>query len=392
MAVHRNGTLHLMFLVTLFSIMPVSLIAPVLPAVGSALGVSPGDIGWVITAYTLPGALFAIPLGILSDKYGRKQVLIPGLLLFGCFGGLCFFANDFFTLNLFRFLQGIGGAILSSLVYIVIGDLFEGADRIKAMGLNAAVLSMGTGIFPFVGGGLALIRWDLPFLVFSLAVPAAGVLFLYFKNPQHHENADLRLYSKGCGKYLLSQGTLAMFFLGTLTFMLLFGGILTYFSMYLHQVFNLSPAVIGMFLGGSSLVTAGIASQAGKISKRVNPNRMLAVSFVCFAVSFAVIPFIPYLELMMAPIILFGLGMGLNVPIIQDVAAGLAPMEYRGLLVSTLGTLIRLGQTLGPILFGWVLEFWGLPMVFVAALLVSLTTAGFLQWTKMFSSIHVSRE
>lgn len=390
--VHRNKTLHLLFLVTLLSIMPISLIAPILPTVGKAMEVSPEDIGWVITSYTLPGVLFAILFGILSDKLGRKQVLIPGLLIFGFFGGFCYFATDFFTLNTLRFLQGIGGAILGSLVYIFIGDLFVGTDRIKAMGLNAAVLSMGTGIFPFIGGGLALIQWNLPFLGFFLAIPMAVIVYLYLDNPREIESSSLRLYTRDCKKYLLNWNTLVLFFLGTLTFMLLFGGILTYLSMYLSVRFNLSPMTIGMFLGGSSLITAGIASQAGRISKKINPNRMLVFSFVLYAISFLLIPWISHVALMMIPILLFGLGMGLNVPVIQDVAAGIAPAEYRGLMVSSLGTLIRLGQTLGPILFGWILFIGDLSLIFLVALIVSIVVAVTLEQTKMFSSIKVSRD
>jgi MFS family permease len=220
----------------------------------------------------------------------------------------------------------------------------------------------------------------------------AFVMYRHLQNPQEIESSNLRLYTRDCKKYLLNRNTLVLFSLGTLTFMLLFGGILTYFSMYLSDRFGLSPMTIGMFLGGSSLITAGVASQAGKIAKSINPNRMLVFSFVLFAVSFLLIPFIPHVGLMMIPILCFGLGMGLNVPVIQDVAAGIAPAEYRGLMVSSLGTLIRLGQTLGPIVLGWVLWIGDLSLIFKVALIASLIVAVLLERAKIFSSIEVTRD
>jgi MFS family permease len=88
---------------------------------------------------------------------GRKKIIVPSLLLFGIAGTACAFARDFNLLLLLRLLQGIGAASLLSLSVTLIGDLYAGDRRANAMGYNASVTSIGTAIYPTVGGALATI-------------------------------------------------------------------------------------------------------------------------------------------------------------------------------------------------------------------------------------------
>lgn len=89
-----------------------------------ALGVNQEDAAWLISAFTIPGLLFTPLVGLLSDRYGRRRVLIPCLFLFGAAGGACFFASGFGALVTLRFLQGIGSAPLNVLNAALIGDFF----------------------------------------------------------------------------------------------------------------------------------------------------------------------------------------------------------------------------------------------------------------------------
>jgi len=73
-------------------------------------------VGLLITAFTLPGIILVPIMGILADKFGRKKILVPSLMLFGIAGGSCFFFKNFSILLLLRFLQGIGG-----IIYVILG-------------------------------------------------------------------------------------------------------------------------------------------------------------------------------------------------------------------------------------------------------------------------------
>lgn len=170
--VYRDRNLQLIFGVTLMAVLGVSSITPVFPQIARAFGVSPQEVGLLITVFTLPGVLLTPILGVLADRWGRKPVLVPALLLFGVAGGACGFAPRYDVLLALRFLQGVGAASLGSLNLTLIGDLYGAKSRTAAMGYNASVLSVGTGSYPTIGGALALFGWSYPFLLPLLALPS----------------------------------------------------------------------------------------------------------------------------------------------------------------------------------------------------------------------------
>jgi hypothetical protein len=133
-------------------VMAVALLSPALPEIMDHFGISKVEIGLLVTAYTLPGVFMAIFIGVLADRLGRKQVLVPCIFLFGIAGGACIFSPDFHTLLILRVFQGIGGAGLVTLSITLIGDYFHGLERAEAMGLNASALSNCERYFDILAG------------------------------------------------------------------------------------------------------------------------------------------------------------------------------------------------------------------------------------------------
>ena len=103
----RDRNLHIIFSITLIAVLAVSSITPAFPQISRELGVSPARIGWLISAFTVPGVFLTPVLGVAADRWGRKQVLVPSLLLFAVAGTACAFATDFQTLLGLRLLQGV---------------------------------------------------------------------------------------------------------------------------------------------------------------------------------------------------------------------------------------------------------------------------------------------
>ena len=156
---YRDPNLLIVFGVTLTAVLAVSSIAPALPTIRDALGISDLQVGLLITAFTFPGMVLAPFLGVLADRYGRKRILVPSLFLFGIAGTACALAPDFNSLIRLRIFQGVGGAALGSINTTVIGDMYAGRQRAAAMGLNASVLNVGTAAYPLIGGALAALAW-----------------------------------------------------------------------------------------------------------------------------------------------------------------------------------------------------------------------------------------
>ena len=82
----RNKNLYIIFCVTLISVMGVASITPAFPAIMKFFSLDPHQVGWLISAFTLPGILLPPVAGILADRFGRKRILVPSLFLFGAAG------------------------------------------------------------------------------------------------------------------------------------------------------------------------------------------------------------------------------------------------------------------------------------------------------------------
>jgi MFS family permease len=188
----RRNDLHIIFCVTMIAVIEVSVISPVLPAISTALRITSREANLLIVVFTLPGIFLSPLMGILADRFGRKRVLIPSLLVFGVCGSACFFVDSFGMLLVLRFLQGGGSASIGSLNQTIIGDLFPGRERIRAMSYNSSIISIGTMIYPAIGGAVALLGWHYPFLVASIAFPVALLVSLNLDTPQLMHNGKFR--------------------------------------------------------------------------------------------------------------------------------------------------------------------------------------------------------
>lgn len=338
-------------------VMGVSLISPIFPAVIEHFDITERQVGLVVTAYTLPGVFVAVVIGVLADRYGRKRILLPLLLLFGIAGAGCALAPNFRTLIVLRVFQGIGGAGLVTLSTTLIGDYYDGAQRGAAMGLNASVLSIATATYPFVGGLLGTIGWFAPFILFILAVPIAVWALFELVEPTAGESVGLKEYTHRVGQIASSGETLAGAFAGFLAFVLLYGGIITYFPVLMEQRFGASSTVIGGLQSSMSIVVAIVTSQNGVLVKRFSERALFTTGFLGYGIGLVLIPFVPSPLWFLLPLAVFGFGHGLVVPNVQTFMTKLAPGQFRAATMSLYNIALRLGQTLGPVVLGLVYVF-----------------------------------
>ena len=348
------------------AVLGVASITPAFPKIEKVLNISEQQVGLLITVFTLPGVILTPVLGVLADRFGRKQILIPSLILFGIAGTSCFFTRHFDLLLVFRLVQGIGAASLGSLNVTLIGDFFEGRNRTAAMGYNASILSIGTASYPAIGGALATIGWYFPFLLPSLAVPIALVALYSLKTPMPVNNQNLKEYLVKAWKGIKDKRVIGIFIASIFTFIILYGAYLTFLPFLLDSDFSASPLIIGLFMSVMSLTTAVTSSQLGRLSGKFSQQILLKAAFVIYALALIIIPLTPHLLLMIIPLVFFGIAHGLNIPSLQTMLTNLAPVENRAAFMSLNGMVLRLGQTLGPLIMGFVFGLSGIAGVYYA--------------------------
>lgn len=240
----RRPSPLLIWSITLTGITANTLIAPVLPDILEAFDRPDSYAGLLVASASLPGVLAAPFIGVLADRFGRKRILLPCLTLFAVTGALAVLAPSFWILVGVRFFMGIGTAGLINLAVVIIGDHYDGAERVRQVGRNAAVLTSGLALLPLFAGILEEIgTWRL-----SLAPSALGLLtavaaarMLDDVSPPR-DGAGLAEQLRAAREVLRSPAVAATIASGFLIFVMIFGLFLTTLPVYLEEEFGLSAA------------------------------------------------------------------------------------------------------------------------------------------------------
>ena len=363
--IYRDTNLQIIFCVTMISIIGFVSITPAFPNIIEELNISPQDVGLLISVFTFPGIILTFVFGVLADRIGRKKILVPSLMLFGIAGGACALTRDFNLLLILRFFQGIGAAPLMTLSVTIIGDLYSGRERTTAIGYDVSALNISAASFPSIGGALALLGWYYPFLLPIIAIPVGFLALFSLKIPEPKKEKRLPEYLRDAWQSIKNRQVFGLFVTSTATFIILFGSYLTYFPLIGHSL-GASPFVIGLIMSSRSLAAAFTSLQLGKITRVVSEKNLIKVAFILYALALVIIPFVSNLWVLLIPTIIFGIAHGINEPSFHALLSGLAPMKHRAAFMSVNQTVIRLGQTLGPLLMGLTFITWGISGAFYA--------------------------
>ncbi len=364
--VWKDHNLHVVWGVTLMAVLGSSSISPAFPRMTQELGVSPGQVGLLITVFTLPGVFLTPVAGVLSDKLGRKKVLVPSLLLFALAGGSCMLARSFELLLALRVAQGVGAAALGATNVTLIGDLFEGRERTAALGYNSSVLSVGTASYPAIGGALATFGWYYPFALPLLALPIAVLVLFSLHNPEPHNDQKLQEYFRSVWGAVKNRTVVGLFAGSLVTFIALFGPLIVYLPILMNERFGASPLVIGLVVASTSVVTALTSSQVSRLTAHFSEKWLVRSSFLLYAVALSLVPLMPSVWFLVLPTVIFGVAQRLKRGNALSLLNEAAPDENRGAFISLNSTILRLGQTLGPVLMAAAVVPFGLTGAYLA--------------------------
>lgn len=361
----RRPSLLLVFAITVTGITVNTMVTPGIPDILDGLHASRSLAGVFVGAGSLPGIIVAPAIGFLADRYGRREVLLPCLVLFALAGGLVLVAQEFWQVVVLRVLQGSGSAGLINLAVVIIGDHWDGNDRATLIGRNAAVLTVALAVFPLVGGGLTdLFGWRAPFAVYPVAlITAVAVARGLPRTPR--TDGSLMAQLRTASPYLRSPEYVSIISATVVVFALIFGGLLTLLPVHAEEAFGLGASWRGVLLGVPAIGSTTAAFSLGRLTARLGRRRLLLTASGLFGVALVTMGLTPILPLLLVGAVLFGLGEGASIPSLQDMAAGSGPAEVRGALVATQVGGARLGQTIGPALVSIGLSTTGADVTFV---------------------------
>ncbi|HME41558.1 MAG TPA: MDR family MFS transporter [Syntrophorhabdales bacterium] len=389
--------------------------------VGTAMPKIIGDLhgmerySWPFTAYMLFSTLAIVVFGRLSDLYGRKPVFLFGILFFLFSSALCGLSRSMLQLIIFRGLQGIGGGVLVSSAFIIVGQLFPPRERGKYMGLLVSMFGLASVLGPAVGGLITdHLNWRWVFYV-NLPLGAIACMLVIFLLPRLPPLTDL--------KHVDYQGTLFLLFallplflaltwadtaypwlsvqiiglllFSALMFLLFFSAEHKAFqpilplSLFNNSIFAVSvvtmflssavmfcgivyiplfvQAVLGASATGSGMVTTpmmlGLTFSAiltGRIISRTGRYKALAV--ISFCIAGASLVFLSRmntrttLSIILFYSALFGIGSGMVMPSFNIAVQNAFPLRDLALVTSSLQFFRNMGATIGTSVFGYVMS------------------------------------
>ena len=358
--------------ITLLSVMGAASITPALPMIAKDLAIPKESIGIVITSFSLPSVFVSPIIGMLSDRLGRKRFLVPSLFLFGLSGGLCLFARSLKIMLLLRLIQGLGAAVISTLNVTIISDLYDGKQRTEALGYYASTIAIGLGLLPVVGGALATLGWNYPFILQFTGIPVGFWAFISLNYPESRNQQSLNEYVSSSFKNLLKGKVLATFGVELITYIILYGAFFTYFPVLLAEYFSASSMAIGIIMATMSVAAVLTATQLSRIVKRIAEHDLIRLASILYGAGLLAIPFIPKMWFYIIPLATYGIAHGVNIPCIQSLVARYAPKENRAVFMSVNSVILRIGQAVGPMIMGCFYGFWGVGSVFYSGAIFCL--------------------
>lgn len=340
------------------------IIAPILPRIGEELAIPESIQGTLISAYGILLGIFALIIGPVSDKIGRRRVLLLGS---GCMTvalGLHAVAIDYISLITVRALSGAAGGLLSGAAVSYVGDYFPYERRGWANGWIMSGVAFGQIIGIPLGAYLAEeFGFRIPFLLFSLVMACSFVLIL-FKVPQPNVQLDESPLSvrRAFKSYISMLGERQIAAAGA-TFFLLFFAIALY-VVYLPTWLESSLHVSGdqtalMFLvGGVASVIAG--PKAGKISDRIGRKPLIVLSCIGLAVV-ALVTTAVTTNMLIADALFFlaMVLMSMRLSPLQALLTALVPASKRGTLLCLTVAIGQIGISIGGAIAGPVYSYSG---------------------------------
>src|SRR2546423_5417102 len=358
----KRSPLVVIFITVFIDLVGFGIVIPVLPfyAEGAGFGASPRQVGFLFASYSVMQLVFAPVLGRLSDKYGRRPVLLVSLLG-TCAGFLILgFATTLWMLFVGRIIDGISGGNIST-AQAYIADVTTKEDRAKGMGLIGAAFGLGFVFGPAIGGVLS--RWgiNVPF-IFAGSLAFANAVLLYFVLPEtvtpDHPARASAATGRGWGQLFESlrnprlSVVLAIYFLSIVAFSIMTAS----FSLFLMFRFGFDAFHNGWIFAFVGIISAFIqGGLIGRLVKRFGEPLLVIVGTFLFSVSLFATPFIGPTFGVMA-ILLTGavsaVGNALNAPSLTSLASKSASASEQGTVLGVTQSVASLARAVGPSIAG----------------------------------------
>lgn len=357
-------TIMVIALIPLVMVLGNSMVVPVLPTIKSKLDLTQFQTSLIITVFSFSAGIIIPLVGYLSDRFGRKNIIVPSLIIYGIGGVISGIAawkleDSYNIIIIGRIIQGLGAAGTAYIGMALIGDLYSGAEESKALGLIESSNGLGKILSPILGSLIALITWFAVFFAFPLlCFISAALVWFVVKEKKREKFKALPQYLKDLRKIFRQEGKwiIPALLVGSTGLFILFG-VLFYLSDVIEDRYKIDGVFKGSLLAVpllglvvASYVTGAKIKQNDKLIRK-----MMVIGLILLTASLVIVAFYKQLYWMMGFLTLGSIGTGLLLPCLNTLITGAVPKSERGMITSLYGSVRFLGVAFGPPIFGWLM-------------------------------------
>ncbi|MEH6942425.1 MFS transporter [Bacillus sp. JJ722] len=344
--------LPILFLVMFLVMVGFGIIIPVLPFLAEKVGGSPTELGLLMAVYSLMQLFFAPIWGRVSDRIGRKPVMMIGIAGLAASFFIMATADSLWVLFVARIVGGVLSAANMPTAMAYVADITTPEDRGKGMGIIGAATGLGFVFGPAIGGIFSKSSLNMPFYVAGISCVFTLLLVaILLKESLTKENRVLQANKKE-PMWKAFQGPLSIMFVLQLIITLSLAGLETTFAYFAAKKAAIDTVQLGyifMIMGlGSAMVQGGLA---GKMTKKYGEGAVIRVGIIVSAIGFILILFSSNFWTSAVFLTIFGLGNGVIRPAISALLTKNSNSGH-GNVTGLLSSFDSLGRIIGPPLGG----------------------------------------
>ncbi|MGM0472028.1 MAG: MFS transporter [Bacillota bacterium] len=336
-----------------------SMLIPEFPKIKTALDINQFQVGLLITLFSASAGITIPFFGYLSDRIGRKKIIIPSLFLYGLGGLIAGLASLFLKDKAYpvilasRIIQGIGGAGTGPIVMALVGDIFTSNQRSEALGIIESANGLGKILSPILGAAIALISWSALFFSYALlAIPIIMAIWYLTEEPEGNTKEQSLTEYLGSIKSIFQQRGISVLLslLGGMTVLFLLFGLLAHLSDVLEHKYQIKGLAKGLVIAIPIffMSTTSYCTGLYLTAKEQYYKYALTLGLTINALILAVLALVDNLYLYMSLISILGVGSGLVLPTVNTLITSAAPSEQRGGITSLYGSVRFIGVAFGP--------------------------------------------
>ena len=356
--------LPILFAVMFLVMVGFGIIIPVLPFYAENIGASPLELGWLMAVYSLMQLLFAPVWGRVSDRIGRKPVIMIGILGLALSFFLMGLSSALWMLFAARVIGGILSAANMPTVMAYVADITSAEDRGKGMGVVGAATGLGFVFGPAIGGVFSKMSLNMPFYIAGILSFITFFLVLFvLKESLPKENRGFKNHEKS-SMWAAIQGTQSVLYFLQLFISLSLSGLEATFAYFAAEKAGLGAAELGyifMIMGFASAIVQG--GLVGKMTKRFGEGFVIQIGIIISAIGFGLILLVDNFTTAAIYLTIFGIGNGVIRPSVSALLTKTSSAGH-GSTTGLLSSFDSMGRIAGPPLGGWLFNMTiGLPYI-----------------------------